>query len=82
MGPFAQARDAARQEAEEEHADSNLRKTGFHPVWYSTVWDYAKNYLVSVYFLTQSMMKPDTSVHKKLMFSQIKGRLPLTPPPC
>jgi hypothetical protein len=26
VGPFAQARDAARQEKEEEHADHNLRK--------------------------------------------------------
>jgi hypothetical protein len=25
-GPFSQARDAARQEEEEEHADPNLRK--------------------------------------------------------
>jgi hypothetical protein len=26
VGPFAQARDAAQQEEEEEHADPNLRK--------------------------------------------------------
>ena len=26
IGPFAQARDTARQEEEEEHADPNLRK--------------------------------------------------------
>ncbi len=56
--------------------------TGFHPVCYSILRDYAKNYLVSVYFLTQTMMKSDTSVPKKLIFSPIKGCLPLTPPPC
>jgi hypothetical protein len=26
VGPFAQARDAAQREVEEEHADHNLRK--------------------------------------------------------
>jgi hypothetical protein len=48
-------------------------------VSYGTV---PKNYLVSVCFLTQAMMKSDTTVPKKLIFSPIKGRLPLTPPPC
>jgi hypothetical protein len=29
VGPFAQARDTAQQEEEEEHADHNLRKVTF-----------------------------------------------------
>jgi hypothetical protein len=29
VGPFAQARDAAQQEEEEEHADHNLRKSDY-----------------------------------------------------
>ncbi len=48
-------------------------------VSYGTV---SKTIRVSVYFLTQAMMKADTSLPKKLIFSPIKGRLPLTPPPC
>ncbi len=56
--------------------------TGFDPVWYSILRDCVKNYLVSVYFLTQATMKSDTSIPKKLILSPMKGHLPLTPPPC